>query len=73
MNQIINARDFIYNGVLFWRRNDYCYILVESSAPNSRIARKGLLVNKRISLDYYGECRDACRRSLEGNKAGGAA
>jgi hypothetical protein len=69
MNMIINDLDFVYNGVLFWKKDEYCYILVESSAPYSRMTRKGLLVNKRISLDYYYECLEACKRNMEGGAA----
>jgi hypothetical protein len=69
MNQIINARDFVYNGVLFWKKDGYCYILVESSASYSRAARKGLLASKRISLDYYCECLAACKRNIAGGAA----
>jgi hypothetical protein len=69
MNLIINALDFVYNGVLFWKKDGYCYILVESSAPHSRKTRKGLLVNKRISLDHYNECLTACRRIVTGGAA----
>jgi hypothetical protein len=70
MNQILNARDFVYNGVLFWKKIDgYCYILVESSAPYSRAARKGLLVNKRISLACYNECLATCKRNIAGGAA----
>jgi hypothetical protein len=69
MNMIINALDFVYNGILFWKRDGYCYILVESSAPYSRKTRKGLLVNKRISLDYYYECLEGCKKNIAGGAA----
>jgi hypothetical protein len=71
MNMIISPTDFLYKGVLFYRKLETgrWYRLVEPSGLYSRAARKGLLASKRISLEYYNKCLTACRR----NEAGGAA
>ena len=71
MNMILSPTDFLYNGILFFRNpeNGRCYRLVEPSGHYSRAARKGLLANKRISLAYYNECLEACRRIEEGSAA----
>jgi hypothetical protein len=66
MNIIINRSDFVYEGVLFYRSSGRCYLLVESRSPASRAARKSLLVSKRISLDYYYQCLESCRRKIGG-------
>jgi hypothetical protein len=69
MNQIISPTDFLYNGVLIFRKPETgrCYRLAEPSGIHGRAARKGLLSSERISLGYYNECLAACRR----NEAGG--
>jgi hypothetical protein len=69
VNLIINALDFVYNGILFWKKDGYCYILVEPSGRKSKAAHKNLLANKRISLDYYYECLEACKQNIAGGAA----
>jgi hypothetical protein len=68
MNQIISPTDFLYNGVLFFRKADTgrCYRLVEPSGVRGKAARKGLLASKRISRAVYNECLAACRRLVGG-------
>jgi hypothetical protein len=71
MNLIISPTDFLYNGSLFFMKADTgrCYRLAEPSGPYSRAARKGLLVNKRISLAYYNKCLATCKRNIAGGAA----
>jgi hypothetical protein len=66
MNMIISHSDFVYEGVLFYKSAGRCYLLVEPRSPAGRAARKNLLVSKRISLDYYCQCLESCRRKIGG-------
>jgi hypothetical protein len=66
MNMIISQSDFVYECVLFYKSEGRCYLLIEPTGPTSRAARKNLLVSKRISLDYYNQCLESCRRKIGG-------
>lgn len=66
MNMIINRSDFVYNGVLFFRSAERCYLLVEPAGATGTAARKSLLVSRRISLDYYYRCLEACGQRIGG-------
>jgi hypothetical protein len=70
MSMIISPTDFVFNGMLFYRNlTGRCYLLVEPSNPSGKVARRGLLASKRISLEYYNECLAACRQILSGGAA----
>ena len=54
MNMIISDTDFFLNYVLHIRKgNGRYYILMKPTGKQSRAARKGLMVYKRISQAYY--------------------
>ena len=66
MNRVISWSDFVYNGSLFYRSFGCCYLLDEPARSTGCTAQKSLLVSKRISLDYYYQCLEACRQHIGG-------